>query len=108
MTTFYILGQKFVKFFVGFLENIRHQKDILRLTDLYNTESEFAQNMYVNLQTKSFGKYLEQNVSGDWSFGKFFDQNIHWFGRIHEFIFKENLVENTFDTGQFLEKQFCF
>ena len=43
----------------------------------------------------------------DLSFGKFFDQNIHWFGRIHEFIFKENLVENTFDTGQFLEKQFC-
>ena len=32
---FSILGQKFVKFFVGFLENLRHQKDILRLTDLY-------------------------------------------------------------------------
>ena len=35
VTTFYILGQKFVKFFVVFLENLRHQKDILRLTDLY-------------------------------------------------------------------------
>ena len=35
LTTFYILGQKFVKFFVVFLENLRHQKDILRLTDLY-------------------------------------------------------------------------
>ena len=30
----------------------------------YNTESEFAQNMYVHLQVKSFGKYLGQNVSG--------------------------------------------
>ena len=36
LTTFYILGQKFVKFFVGFLENLRYQKDILRLTELYN------------------------------------------------------------------------
>ena len=36
MTTFYILGQKFVKFFVVFLENLRYQKDILRLTELYN------------------------------------------------------------------------
>ena len=35
MTTFYVLGQKFVKFFFGFLENLRNQKDILRLTDLY-------------------------------------------------------------------------
>ena len=34
MTTFYIQGQKFVKFFVGFLEHLRDQKDILRLTDL--------------------------------------------------------------------------
>jgi len=29
-TTIYILGQKFVKFLVGFLENLRYQKDILR------------------------------------------------------------------------------
>ena len=28
------LGQKFVQFFVGFLENLRNQKDILKLTDL--------------------------------------------------------------------------
>ena len=35
ITTFYILGQKFVKCFVGFLENLRHHQDILRLTDLY-------------------------------------------------------------------------
>ena len=28
------LGQKFVKFFVVCLENLRHKKDILRLTDL--------------------------------------------------------------------------
>ena len=43
LTTSYILGQDFVKFlgqdfvkfFDGFLENLRHQKDILRLTDLY-------------------------------------------------------------------------
>ena len=34
LTTFKFLGQKFVKFFVGFLENLRHQKDILKLTDL--------------------------------------------------------------------------
>ena len=34
LTTFWILGQKFVKFLVGFEENLRHQKDILRLTDL--------------------------------------------------------------------------
>ena len=26
LTTFYILGQKFVKFSVGFLENLRYQK----------------------------------------------------------------------------------
>ena len=32
--TFYILGQNFVKFFVGFLENLRYRKDILKLTDL--------------------------------------------------------------------------
>ena len=36
MTTFYILGQKFVKFFIGYLENLRYEKGILRLTDLYN------------------------------------------------------------------------
>ena len=35
LITFYILGQKFVKFFVGFLENLWHPKDILKLTDLY-------------------------------------------------------------------------
>ena len=29
-----IFGQKSVKFFVGFLENLRHQKDVLKLTDL--------------------------------------------------------------------------
>ena len=34
LTTFQILGQKFVKFFGFFLDNLRHQKDILRLTDL--------------------------------------------------------------------------
>ena len=34
LTTFYILEQKFVQIFVGFLENLRHQKVILRLTDL--------------------------------------------------------------------------
>ena len=34
LTTFQILGQKFVKFFVGFLEKLRYQKDILKLTDL--------------------------------------------------------------------------
>ena len=34
LTTFLILGQKFVKFFVGFLENLRNPKDILKLTDL--------------------------------------------------------------------------
>ena len=34
MTTFYILGQKFVKFFGFSFENLRYQKDILRLTDL--------------------------------------------------------------------------
>ena len=32
--TIYILGQKFVKFLVGFLENLRYQKDILKLIDL--------------------------------------------------------------------------
>ena len=31
LTTFYILRQKFLKFFVGFLENLRYQKDILKL-----------------------------------------------------------------------------
>ena len=36
LTTFYILGQKFVKFFVGLLENLRYQKDILKLIDLWN------------------------------------------------------------------------
>ena len=35
LTTLYILGQKFVKFFVGFLENLRYQKDVLKLTNLY-------------------------------------------------------------------------
>ena len=35
LTTFYILGQTFVKFFVGVLESLKNQKDILRLTDLY-------------------------------------------------------------------------
>ena len=35
LTPFHILGQKFVKFFVGFLENLRHQKDSLKSIDLY-------------------------------------------------------------------------
>ena len=34
LITFQILGQKFVKSFVGFLESLKNQKDILRLTDL--------------------------------------------------------------------------
>ena len=34
LTTFKFLGQKFVKYFVGFLENLKNQKDILKLTDL--------------------------------------------------------------------------
>ena len=35
LITFHILGQIFVKFFVGFLENLKkNQKDILKLTDL--------------------------------------------------------------------------
>ena len=34
LTTFQILGQKFVKFFGVFLENFKNQKDILKLTDL--------------------------------------------------------------------------
>ena len=34
--TFHVLGQKFVKFFGGFLENLKNQKDILKLTDLYD------------------------------------------------------------------------
>ena len=38
LTTFYILGQKFVNFFVGFLENLRYQKDILKLIDLYSQQ----------------------------------------------------------------------
>ena len=41
MTTFNILELKFVKFFVGFLENLRHQNDILRLTDLYHLQWKF-------------------------------------------------------------------
>ena len=32
--TFLVLGQKFVKFFGVFLENLRNQKDILKLIDL--------------------------------------------------------------------------
>ena len=35
--TFHVLGQKFVKFFGFFLENLKNQKDILKLTDLYLT-----------------------------------------------------------------------
>ena len=35
LTTFQILGQKFVKFFVGFLENLRYKKEILKLTDFW-------------------------------------------------------------------------
>ena len=34
LTIFKILGQKCVKLFHCFLENIRHQKDVLKLTDL--------------------------------------------------------------------------
>ena len=41
LTTFYILEQKFVQIFVGFLENLRHQKDILRLADLYPPTSPY-------------------------------------------------------------------
>ena len=42
MTTFYILGQKFVKFFIDSLENLRYQKDILRLADLYTHNTYYA------------------------------------------------------------------
>ena len=47
MTTFYILGQKFVKFFEGFLENLRYQEDILKLIDLYvvTAQNHFLVNM---------------------------------------------------------------
>ena len=34
LNTFQIFGQKFVKFFGGFLENLRNQNDILKLSDL--------------------------------------------------------------------------
>ena len=39
---FRFFGQKSVKFFVGFLENLRHQKDILKLTDLYLLYNHFS------------------------------------------------------------------
>ena len=35
LITFQILGQKSVKFWGGFLENPKFQKDILKLSDLY-------------------------------------------------------------------------
>ena len=35
LITFQILGQKSVKFFGGFLENLKFQNDILKLSDLY-------------------------------------------------------------------------
>ena len=34
LTTFQFLGQKFVKFFVGVLEDLKTSKDILKLSDL--------------------------------------------------------------------------
>ena len=34
LNSFNILEQKIVKFFIGFLENLRYQKDILKLIDL--------------------------------------------------------------------------
>ena len=34
------MGQKSVKFFAEFLENLRHQKDILKLTDLFKNDFE--------------------------------------------------------------------
>ena len=35
LTSFQILGQKSVKFFGGYLENLKFPKDILKLSDLY-------------------------------------------------------------------------
>ena len=35
LTTFLILGQKFVKCFVGFLKNLWHPKDILKVNGLF-------------------------------------------------------------------------
>ena len=48
-TTFLVLGQKFVKFFGGFLENFRNQKDILKLTDLYQNRNIHAITVMKNL-----------------------------------------------------------
>ena len=39
LITFQILGQKSVKFFGGFLENLKFQKVILKLSDLYCIKS---------------------------------------------------------------------
>ena len=53
LTTFQILGQKFIKFCVGFLENLRHQKVILRLTDLQGfLEQHFYRNSKLTVALK--------------------------------------------------------
>ena len=44
---FRFFGQKFVKFFVVFLENLRHQKDILKLTDLYKGQTFIFSRLFV-------------------------------------------------------------
>ena len=48
LITFQILGQKSVNFFWGFLENLKFQKDILKLSDLYVS----------NFVTKVLSKYV--------------------------------------------------
>ena len=50
----YILGQKFVKFFVVFLENLNHQKDILRLTD---------REMLLYRESRLWGCYKSRHVT---------------------------------------------
>ena len=59
LTTFQILGQKSVKFFGGFLENLKFPKDILKLSDLYNKSRKQQQKLLADEATRSLKREHE-------------------------------------------------
>ena len=74
LTTFQILGQKSVKFFGGFLENLKFQKDILKLTDLQKFTNTIA--IYQTRKTKK-EKIVQCHGTGNQHNGVKLSMNSH-------------------------------
>ena len=92
--TFHVLGQKFVKFFGGFLENLKNQKDILKLSDLLKTQSRFFFLVAVTVGLNQFWRNISILISLLFYMVWIFLKKISWNRKIVKI--KTTLLQNSF------------